>query len=108
MTVPGVVPLVGLSVSQLYWVAPVAMLNGCAEPSDAEIVRVLVAGAAVLGRANRLPPLIRITAFAWVTTTVTATVAGGYFAAWWPGDTEATSAQVSTDQGVSTVTLPTG
>jgi len=41
-------------------------------------------------------------------TNVTATVAGGYFAAWWPGDTEATSAQVSTDQGVSTVTLPTG
>jgi hypothetical protein len=41
-------------------------------------------------------------------TNVTATVANGYFAAWWPGDTEATSAQVATDQGVSTVTLPTG
>jgi hypothetical protein len=41
-------------------------------------------------------------------TNVTATVAGGYFAAWWPGDLQATSAVISSGQGVSTIVLPTG
>lgn len=49
---PGAVPLVGLSVSQFVGLAPAAMVNACAEPSDDEMVRVLVAGAAVLGSTN--------------------------------------------------------
>jgi hypothetical protein len=37
---------------------------------------------------------------------VTATAANGYFAAWWPGDATATSAEVTTAQGTSTITIP--
>jgi hypothetical protein len=37
---------------------------------------------------------------------VTATVANGYFAAWWPGNVSPTSAQVTTAQGTSTTSLP--
>jgi hypothetical protein len=39
-------------------------------------------------------------------TSVTTTVANGYFAAWWPGDSATASADVSTTQGTSTVTFP--
>ena len=70
-----VVPLVGLSVSQLFWLGAAAMVNACVEPSEAEIASVLVAGAAVLASEKKVLPVIWITAFGCVTTRVTATVA---------------------------------
>jgi len=38
--------------------------------------------------------------------TVQATVQGGWFAAWWPGTSQATSATLTTSSGTSTVDLP--
>jgi hypothetical protein len=40
-------------------------------------------------------------------TSVTATVANGYFAAWWPGNVSPSSAQITTAQGTTTTTLST-
>jgi len=37
---------------------------------------------------------------------VTTTTANGYFAAWWPGDATATSADVTTAEGTSTLAIP--
>src|ERR1022692_451107 len=76
LTFAGAVPLVGLSVSQLFWLGPAAMVNACAEPSEEEIARVLGAGAAVLANTNKVPPVTWIAAFGCVTTRVTATVVG--------------------------------
>lgn len=39
-------------------------------------------------------------------TRVTATIANGWFAAWWPGTEEATAAQVTTTSGTTTEPLP--
>src|ERR1022692_3160445 len=75
LTFAGAVPLVGLSVSQLFWLGPAAMVNACAEPSEAEMARVPMTGAAVLARTNRVPPVTWIAAFGCVTTGVTAAVA---------------------------------
>src|ERR1017187_1612316 len=75
VTFAGVVPLVGLNVSQLFWLGAAAMVNACAEPSDAEMARVLVAGAPVLAREKKVLPVIWITAFGCVTTKVTVTLA---------------------------------
>src|ERR1017187_10466098 len=76
LTFAGAVPLVGLSVSQLFWLGPAAMVNACAEPSEAEMARVLVAGAAVWASTNKESSLTWIAAFGCVTTRVTATVVG--------------------------------
>src|ERR1039458_6846890 len=66
LTFAGAVPLVGLSVSQLFWLGPAAMVNACAEPSEEEIARVLMAGAAVLASTNKVPPVTWIAAFGCV------------------------------------------
>src|ERR1700691_1231202 len=71
----GVVPLVALSVSQLVGLAPSAMVNACAEPSEDEMTSVLVTGGDELGSTNTALPVIWRVACGCVTATVTATVA---------------------------------
>jgi hypothetical protein len=50
--VAGVVPLVALSFSQLVLLAPSAIVNACADPSDAVTVNVVDVGADVLESAK--------------------------------------------------------
>jgi hypothetical protein len=76
LKVAGVVPLTGLTLSQVA-VDPIATVNAFAEPSEIERVSMDVAGLAVFASENDLFPLTRMVACGLLTVRLTVTVCVG-------------------------------